>query len=308
LNGAAGAWAALLLAAGCAGGVEAPGSGSPPPDYPSAVLAHAACALEGELYVSGGWSDGEDGRGAVARAWRWAPGRPAWEPLPPMPRPRCFHGAAAAGGRLWLLGGLAAEGTWAEVDCYDLARGAWSSPTRMPTPRDRLAVGVVGGRVIAVGGMAGGVDSAAVELLDPATLRWSEGPPLPVPTHGHALAVVGDDVVVAGGSGQRRGTWILRAGATAWERGADLPAPRIFASAAVLGERVLLFGNRQQGPAAVLERDAEGRWSALPGAAPETHRSAAATLLGRAYLVGGEAPAGAWRRVWRFDPARGFVP
>jgi len=288
-----------------------------PAAYPIAVVANAACALDGQVYVTGGYGHRDEQGNAefVSRAYRYDPDANLWERLPDMPVARCFHGCAAAGGKVWLFGGLSRAGTAesvTQVDCYDPASGKWTTPTNLPTPRNRLAVAAVGSAIYVAGGMSH-EDSAAVEILDTSTLAWSDGPDLPHPCHGLALAPVGGSIVAAGGSHDRVGTegarpdsvWVLKHGS--WRRGASLPGAYLFAAAAALDGRMYLLGNRSRGDIPLLRYDIAGdRWEKLADKSVETHRAAAAVLDGRIYVIAGEGPDGSeLSRLSIYDTASG---
>ncbi|MBK7861812.1 MAG: hypothetical protein IPJ65_24985 [Archangiaceae bacterium] len=87
-------------------------------------------------------------------------------PTTPLPSARSQHAATAAGGKLFVLGGLGADGTTllAEVLSAPLSGdggvGPWSTETPLPAARAGLTAFAAGGFVYAVGG------EAATGLLD----------------------------------------------------------------------------------------------------------------------------------------------
>ncbi|MCA8916212.1 MAG: hypothetical protein KDB90_12450 [Planctomycetes bacterium] len=324
-------WALVLLVAACGGGESAntagkfngpPGgtavSAKPPDDpapYPIEVVANAACALDGSIYVTGGWGnrDSEGNGSFVDLAFRYDPKANEWSSLPPMPRARCFHACVASGGKVWLFGGVTriedqvGDVTVAEVDCFDPKTGQWTTPTKMPTPRNRLAGAAVNDRVILVGGMAANKDSDVVEEFTPATGGWSTGGPLPRACHGMALAAVNDTLVAVGGSQHMIGTWLYDPKSRQWREGAELPGPVLFAAAAGYEDQVYLFGNRSSGDIPLLRYDIAGNaWEQAAQKSVETHRTAAVALNGYIYVIGGEDPTGGeLSRVSRYDLATG---
>ncbi|MCB9895281.1 MAG: hypothetical protein H6839_12585 [Planctomycetes bacterium] len=323
-------WALVLLVAACGGGDSAnnAGASAPPANeevqpaiapkpapYPIEVVANAACALDGSIYVTGGWGNRDkDGNGSfVDLAYRFDPMANTWTRLPPMPRPRCFHACVASGGKVWLFGGITriedqvGDVTVAEVDCYDPKTDKWTTPTRMPTPRNRLAGVAVNDRIVLVGGMASGGDSDVVSEFTPETGGWSTGGPLPQPCHGMALARVADMLVAVGGDRHLEGTWLYDAKTREWREGAKLPGPVLFASAVGYEDQVYLFGNRSKGDVPLLRYDAMAdQWQQVAAKSVETHRMAAVALSGYIYVIGGEDPTGGeLSRVSRYDLATG---
>ncbi|MCA8913509.1 MAG: hypothetical protein KDB82_17620 [Planctomycetes bacterium] len=289
----------------------------PPSEYPIRVIAPAACALGGYVYVTGGYGhlDTLADREFVSRAYRYDPRANIWERLPDMPRARCFHICVAAEGKVWLIGGIhQVEGkpgdvTIAEVDCYDPALERWTTPTSMPTPRNRLAGGAIANRIYAAGGMKLGEhleDSDAVEVLDTSTMKWSNAANLPKPCHGMGIAVVGEKLVSAGGS-QNGGTWLYDSKADEWSDGAKLPGPILFGAALAVDQQVYLVGNRTRGGIPLLRYDVvQDEWETLAEKSIETHRMAAAAYEGKLYVIGGEAPKGGeLNRLSIYDPVTG---
>jgi hypothetical protein len=167
---AAGLAAAALVAGGCSW----PGSGDARPGLSPAPAASG---------VTGG---------------RWEPGAAA-------PLERTEVGAAALGGRAWVVGGFAASGeATADVVSYDPAADAWTAGPALPQALHHAAVAGDGTRLWVAGGYTShhlSAPTAAVRVLDPATGRWRDGPPLPSPRAAGALAWDGDRLVYGGGVG-----------------------------------------------------------------------------------------------------------
>ncbi len=90
-----------------------------------------------------------------------------WSPAAPMPTARSGIGAAVVEGRIYLVGGEAPEGTFAQVEMLDPAAGTWTREPDLPTPRHGLGVVGFAGRVyvLAGGPSPGGSASAVVEVL-----------------------------------------------------------------------------------------------------------------------------------------------
>ncbi len=298
-----------VLLAGCVARVPAEpvAPSGPPAAYPIAVEANAACVLGGFIYVFGGVAPELE-----KRCWRYDPRANTWDPLPDIPRARCFHVAAAASGRIYLIGGIMEKGsTGAEVDCYDPARRLWTSAAPMRSPRNRMAGVTVDGRIYVIGGMERREhleNTAVVDIYDPATDSWARGTNAPVDGHGHAMAVVGHEIVVAGGFGDLQSTYIYDTRADKWREGARMPEGRLFAGCAVVGGSVYVFGDRDHGDIPLLRYDfAADTWTMVAPTSVKTHRTAAVALNGLIYVIGGEdnVAYGLLDRVSRYDPAKG---
>lgn len=108
--------------------------------------------------IAGAWVGAY--RGASAAAWRRGADAPT---------PRSEVAAAVLGGRIYVVGGEAPEGTFAQVEIFDPAANRWTRGPDLPTTRHGLGVVEHQGRlyVLAGGPTPGGSASAAVEILEP---------------------------------------------------------------------------------------------------------------------------------------------
>lgn len=141
---------------------------------PRALNSAAGAVLDGALWVVGGRTAALEASQAL---FRWDPAADRWHEAAPLPpeNGRIGRGglaAAAAGGRLWVMGGEyfdGAGGVFATVWSYDPGTDRWEAVTPMPTPRHGLAAAALGDRIIALGGSARvstGQTVAVVEVLE----------------------------------------------------------------------------------------------------------------------------------------------
>lgn len=136
-------------------------------DLPAGVAKFGVAALDGKLYVAGGY----DTRRAVMvydiATNTWAAG-------PQLPRGTDNVVLLAAGGRLYALGGEATPGGVSHaVERYDPASGAWTALTAMPYRSHGLGAVAVGDAIYVLGGFTGasdavGTESAALYRYQPA--------------------------------------------------------------------------------------------------------------------------------------------
>ena len=233
---------------------------------------HSAAAIGANIYVVGGLVAGRE----TDRVEVFDTSRGTWSVAPPMPAPLHHPNVAAAGGALYVLGGLAgapwrASGRRAAVRAAAGGRRGGAGRrdvvahvAHVPEPvrGQRAAVGVGGGGVYLVGGLTerGRAVVAAVARFDPAggrgTGSWTTAglPPLPEGRDHSGAAVVGSSMYVVGG---RNGTqtsfeprsWALDLDAAAagkgdarWTQKASIPTPRGGVAVAPLGGRVFVFG------------------------------------------------------------------
>jgi hypothetical protein len=90
-----------------------------------------------------------------------------WVSLAPMSEPRQEMAAAALGGRIYAVGGLAGRANANTI--YDPADNSWSAGADLPVITDHAWTVSVGGRLY-----VGGGSSNRVFTYDPAADRWTE--------------------------------------------------------------------------------------------------------------------------------------
>ncbi len=161
-----------------------------------------------------------------------------------MPDGRAAAGAAIAGGKLYVVGGisLARADLARETLVLDLASGKWSTAAG-PTPREHLAVTSANGVVYALAGRLGDLSSNldTFESFSPATGSWTKLAPVPYRRGGTGAAFSRGLVVSVGGE-EEGGTigsvygYDLAAGR--WRRLPSLPTPRHGLGVVALKSRV----------------------------------------------------------------------
>jgi N-acetylneuraminic acid mutarotase len=133
-----------------------------------------------------------------------------WETRNPMPTPRNHSFAGAVNGKIYVMGGRAAQPfiTVASnldiVEEYDPSTDQWGpQKARMPTARSGGGFATYKSRIYAAGGevqtpqMLGAF--RALEAYDPATNTWAILPPMPLPRHGVATAFLGNRLHLVSG-------------------------------------------------------------------------------------------------------------
>ena len=103
---------------------------------PTARTEVAAAALDGKIYVIGGY---QKGAGLVEE---YDPEKNSWRRRAALPKALHHVGAAAVNGRIYVIGGfISGVGPVDTVYEYDPGADRWKSKAPMPTPRGRSPSG-----------------------------------------------------------------------------------------------------------------------------------------------------------------------
>jgi non-specific serine/threonine protein kinase len=211
--------------------------------------------------------------------------------------------AAALDDRIWVAGGLTAEGAGsAEVFVYEPADDSWTIGPDLPTPVHHSSLVSDGASLWLVGGYTGsGFDAPTAEVwrLDPSAPEgWVAEASLPEPRGAGSAAWDGSRIVYAGGVGSEGVSGAVFAFEEgAWSQVARLTRPREHLTATSDGEgAVFVLGGRVGGLDANLATAdrVEGDSAMEIGELPTRRGGVAAfwsPFVG-ACVVGGESPGG----------------
>lgn len=298
----------LISTSACGGGGGSAPAPAPAPaplpagwtrlaDLPAGVAKAGVAALDGRLYVLGGY----DTRRTV---WVYDIAADRWSAGPTLARGTDNVAGAAAAGRVWAIGGEAGS----TLQALDPAAGTWALAPAAPAVRFAAAAGVIADRLHVAGGWnadnAASASLARHDVFDPAAGTWSAAAPLQVARNAAAAAVVDGRLWVLGGRapGIRRGDQsplasveVYDPAANAWTAGPALPAARGSLAAAALGTRVYAFGGEDASGAvvdSVTRLDtATGTWTSLPAMPQALHGLGVVAAGGALYVIGGFAGA-----------------
>ena len=298
----------LSVLVGCGDG----GGGAVPGESPSAEgtveapwrmrarLQHArqevgVAALQEQMYVIGGFRP-DGSQTATVEAYAFTADR--WQFVQPLPVALDHPAAAAARGKVYVLGGFASG---AAVDLtleYDPQTDRWTTRARMPTRRGALAAAVIEDHVYAVGGFRESESVNELARYDPATDRWEVLPAMPTPRDHLGAGVINGRLYVVAGRNQTSFTLgTLEAFdplTRTWSARAPLPTPRSGIAAAVVHDRLVVCGGEGNArePRGVFQEveafDPEAnRWQSLPPMPTPRHGIGAAVLLHDIFIPGG---------------------
>jgi hypothetical protein len=172
-------------------------------DLPAGRAAGTAVAVGDRVYLAGGI--GPDGLARTMLVFDASADR--WSIAPGPPTPREHLAGAAAGGKVYTIGGrVRGRGDLDAVEAFDPATGRWTALPPLPTPRGGLGgAATANGFVVAVGGEPSSerkTTFAEAQALDVRTGAWRSLPPMPRPRHGLGVAAIGTIVYTLAGGPQ----------------------------------------------------------------------------------------------------------
>ncbi len=226
----------------------------PVADLPVTMHHANAAVVDGKIVVAGfltGTSFTADGR-----VFSYDPGADSWTEKAPMPAgaERGASGTAAAGAKVWVVGGYRG-GSVADVHVYDASvgtAGAWTAAASLPQALDHLVAVASGGTVYAVGGRSGGIGAhtARVDAITGTAGTWTSRAPMPTSRGGAAAAALADGrICVFGGEGNAAASNGVFDDSECYDPAADvwsvflpMATPRHGTGAAAIGNRIHVPG------------------------------------------------------------------
>ena len=101
---------------------------------PRSLHMHAAAAMGGKIYVTGGYTPGS----LMHSAYVYDPQADAWTQLASMGLARRCHTSAAVGGKLYVFGGREAGTLFSTAEVYDPASDSWGQVTSLTSARNSM--------------------------------------------------------------------------------------------------------------------------------------------------------------------------
>jgi hypothetical protein len=270
---------------------------APLPALPAVRQEHAVVALDGEIYVIGGFTPM-----VTASVEAFDTRAQTWRSVAALPAALHHANAASINGRIYVAG-FYLGGSFTNADPrvleYDPAQDTWTERSPMPggTQRATGCVASFDGKLFVFGG-ARATTVADASFYDVAADAWTALPPLPEPREHCVAGEVAGTLIIASGraggiTGFQPNTWAFDPVAQTYTPRAAIPTPRGGTAGAVLGERLYIFGgegnpgNLGVWPNVDSYDPATDTWQALPAMLTPRHGFGAAASDGRIYLPGG---------------------
>ena len=255
----------------------------------------AAVVLGGEAVVVGGFLATGDSSSEVDA---YSPAEDRWRRLPDLPIAVNHVMAAAASGKLYVVGGYGGGFRTKLRFAFVLENGRWSALPRLPAPRAAGGAAIVGGRLYVVGGVGPSGLARQAFALDLGTRRWTA---VPGPTPREHLAVTAVRSRVYALAGRKAGIdtnlavfEVYDPKARRWRTLPPVPDSRGGTAAASARGLIVSAGGEAPGgtTASVYGFDLDRRlWRRLPDLPTPRHGLGLAALGGRIYaLAGGTEP------------------
>jgi N-acetylneuraminic acid mutarotase len=295
---------AVSLTVGCAADppkmaacLDGSGWSSAPPVLGGAIQETAVVALDGKVYVLGGFNGSV---GVVASVRIYDAATCTWSDGPALPRAVHHVNAAVAGDTLYVVGGL--EGNfipigdvWAWNPSVD---SGWTVRASMPVVsehRGAAVTGVIDGRIYVAGGLRGTTE-ATLSAYSIAEDRWETSlPPLPEGRDHACGGVVGGKLYVVGGRFAGNSPLVFEyTPGGAWSQKAAMPTARSGIACGVDGDRIVAVGGELNPNAATnvfsqveVYTVSLDRWESLDPMPTPRHGTGAAVVDGVLYVPGG---------------------
>ena len=236
-------------------------------DMPTARAGAATWVVDGKIYAIGG---AKTQKYEVGPGWGYShqllptiemydPVTDTWVQKADMLVARTSHSSCIVDGKIYIIGGVAADREeWRldRVDIYDPATDTWTKGKSMNHARCSAAVSVVDGKIYVMGGVGWpqipnhpGPFLSSVEVFDPKHNQWTEITEMSAPKAGHTASVIDGKIYVIGGGFQGDGQFeyfstveVYDPETDRWTQEPDMPIGKWAHRAEVINEDIYTFG------------------------------------------------------------------
>ena len=279
-------------------------------DMPTARMGCGASAVDGKIYVIGGYLNNLTGLSTVEA---YDPETDTWEKNADMPTPRLTLATSVVNGKIYAIGGYS-NGRLTTVEEYDPVEDVWTKKANMPTARNWLATSVVKGKIYAIGGFNG---LFTVEEYYPLTDTWTRKANMPTGRWGLSTGVANGKIYAFGGAiGEKAPLSTVEEydpATDTWTNKGDMPKARAWLanhSPTVNGKIYVIGGGTDHDGAGLptLEEydPLADTWTKKANMPTARMACGASTVDGKIYAIGGWSNFVPFSTVEEYDT--GFVP
>ncbi|XP_062569333.1 kelch-like protein 5 [Saccostrea cucullata] len=224
---------------------------------------HAACVLDGKIYISGGSNPRlqiQNPR-ALSQCICFDPYTRKWSTVAPLRSARLMHCMVALNGRLYVIGGQDINDRLLNtMECYNPGTDTWVWMPTFQVPRLAAAAAVSNGKIYLAGGYtadiktkSGSPISSVLECFDPKTNKWTRLGDIRVPRCHAVMVEVRGELFLCGGATRTHGTDFTTAASLRdidkynkeydrWEKVADLDTERHACGGTAVGDKIYICG------------------------------------------------------------------
>lgn len=276
----------LVCAASTGKGQIGQGSWQTKAPMPTARQELATAALDGKIYVIGGYDQNIMSTSTVEV---YDPASDTWASAQPIPFPNNHNSAAVAAGKLYSFGGASSQ-----VFVYEPVSNTWSPVASMHFQHDGSpGVGVINDKIYVAGGVGPGMNQREVEVYDPLANTWTDLASMHVARNHAAGGVINGKFYVVGGRGSTEAPTALEVydpQANTWSTLPNMPTGRSGSAAGVVNGELYVFGgeipNRVRGEVEAYNPNSNS-WRSLPDMPTPRHGIWGSVIDNKIYLPGG---------------------
>ncbi len=298
-------------------------------NLPTGLLAVSASAVNGKIYVIGGYEGDRDQWVGSKKVEVYSLTFNFWTSKPEMLTARGSLISEVVEGKIYLMGG--SPGTAfppvASVEAFDPKTNSWTRLADMPEATDGATASQVSGKIYVFGGTQyqpltqERLSIPTVEAYDPATDSWTKRTDMQTGRYALSSAVVDGKIYIIGGlistfqmvtpAFATQSVEVYDPQADTWSKKADLPAPKAYAAVAALNGKIYVFGgvgsDDAEATSSVFVYDVQSdTWATLPAMPFRRQGMSACVVNGRIYILGGSShplfSGSPDPEVWEFKP------
>jgi N-acetylneuraminic acid mutarotase len=147
-------------------------------------------ALDGKIYVAGGYGPGSQPQSLVDMVEVFDPKTKHWDTVDPLNIPRAHVCCVTYQNKLWAVGGYDGQKASQTVEIYDPKTKRWTEGPKLIKKRSVVVCSVLDDKLYAIGGYDGQNYLSCSEVYDPVANQWVPGPDMTVSRGRHCVCTL----------------------------------------------------------------------------------------------------------------------